>query len=133
MTLLLALLIQDRVGAAVGFRYQETADGIKILGVREGSPAAKVFQKDDLVIKIGKDEKPREEKFIMGLWMAKKVKLTLKRGADEVTVETSARELDATPETAPDFTLKSPDGKTEVKLSKLIGKKPVVLVFGSYT
>ena len=34
---------------------------------------------------------------------------------------------------APDFTLKSPDGKTTVTLSDYRGKKPVALVFGSYT
>ncbi len=33
---------------------------------------------------------------------------------------------------APDFKLKSVDGKTEVQLSKLKGK-PVVLILGSYT
>jgi thiol-disulfide isomerase/thioredoxin len=36
-------------------------------------------------------------------------------------------------ESAPDFTLKTNDGKAEVTLSKLIGPKPVVLVFGSFT
>src|SRR5687767_2926415 len=34
---------------------------------------------------------------------------------------------------APDFTLHSPDGKQTAKLSDLRGKKPVVLIFGSYT
>ncbi len=34
---------------------------------------------------------------------------------------------------APDFTLKSPDGKQTVTLSDYRGKKPVALVFGSYT
>ncbi len=34
---------------------------------------------------------------------------------------------------APDFTLKTMDGKEKVRLSKLIGKKPVVLVFGNFT
>ena len=34
---------------------------------------------------------------------------------------------------APDFTLKSPDGKREVTLSDYRGEKPVALVFGSYT
>lgn len=33
---------------------------------------------------------------------------------------------------APDFTLKSPDGSSEVTLSDLRGR-PVVLIFGSYT
>jgi thiol-disulfide isomerase/thioredoxin len=36
-------------------------------------------------------------------------------------------------EKAPDFTLKTPDGKGTVQLSKLIGPKPVVLVFGNFT
>ncbi len=36
-------------------------------------------------------------------------------------------------ETAPDFTLKTNDGKADVTLSKLIGPKPLVLVFGSFT
>lgn len=34
---------------------------------------------------------------------------------------------------APDFTLKSPDGKESVTLSALKGQQPVVLVFASYT
>jgi hypothetical protein len=36
-------------------------------------------------------------------------------------------------DSAPDFTLKTNDGKAEVTLSKLIGPRPVVLVFGSST
>jgi hypothetical protein len=34
---------------------------------------------------------------------------------------------------APDFTRKSPDGKQTVRLADFHGKKPVVLVFGSFT
>jgi hypothetical protein len=34
---------------------------------------------------------------------------------------------------APDFTLKTVDGKDTVQLSKLIGAKPVALIFGSFT
>jgi hypothetical protein len=34
---------------------------------------------------------------------------------------------------APDFSLKTLDGKQTVKLSGFQGKKPVALVFGSYT
>jgi len=34
---------------------------------------------------------------------------------------------------APDFTLASPDGATTVALSSFRGRRPVVLVFGSYT
>jgi thiol-disulfide isomerase/thioredoxin len=36
-------------------------------------------------------------------------------------------------ETAPDFTLKTQDGTKEISLSKLVGPKPVVLVFGNFT
>jgi hypothetical protein len=36
-------------------------------------------------------------------------------------------------EQAPDFTLKTVDGDEEIQLSKLIGPKPVVLVFGNFT
>lgn len=36
-------------------------------------------------------------------------------------------------ETAPDFTLKRVDGRGEVTLSKVVGPKPVVLVFGNFT
>lgn len=34
---------------------------------------------------------------------------------------------------APNFKLKSRDGKTEVELASFKGKKPVVLILGSYT
>ena len=36
-------------------------------------------------------------------------------------------------DSAPDFTLKTNDGQAEITLSKLLGPKPVVLVFGSFT
>jgi hypothetical protein len=36
-------------------------------------------------------------------------------------------------ETAPDFTLRTNDGEREVTLSKLVGPKPVVLIFGNFT
>jgi hypothetical protein len=36
-------------------------------------------------------------------------------------------------ELAPDFELRSPDGRTSVRLSSFRGNKPVVLIFGSFT
>ena len=36
-------------------------------------------------------------------------------------------------EMAPDFELKTTDGKRSVKLSSFRGKQPVVLIFGSFT
>ncbi len=34
---------------------------------------------------------------------------------------------------APDFELSDSEGKSSVRLSDLIGKKPVALIFGSFT
>jgi cytochrome oxidase Cu insertion factor (SCO1/SenC/PrrC family) len=34
---------------------------------------------------------------------------------------------------APDFTLADPNGQSQISLSSFKGKKPVVLIFGSYT
>jgi hypothetical protein len=36
-------------------------------------------------------------------------------------------------ERAPDFTLKTQDGRQEIRLSQFRGQKPVVLIFGSFT
>ncbi|HYH67854.1 MAG TPA: deiodinase family protein, partial [Urbifossiella sp.] len=45
----------------------------------------------------------------------------------------SLQEGPAVGDTAPDFELKTADGTQTVKLSKLVGPKPVVLVFGNFT
>lgn len=139
MIVALTLLLQDRIGTGVGMRFQETDDGIKILTVREGSPAEKAgFKKDDLVVLVNGKSRVAEQAFVMGIWTANKkpATLTIRRGDEELELKVTATELDAEPAVggaAPDFTLKSPDGKSDVTLSKLVGKKPVVLVFGSYT
>jgi hypothetical protein len=36
-------------------------------------------------------------------------------------------------EQAPDFALKTVDGSETIQLSKLVGPKPIVLIFGSFT
>jgi hypothetical protein len=45
----------------------------------------------------------------------------------------SLREGPGVGQTAPDFTLPTHDGKSKVRLSEFRGRKPVVLVFGSFT
>ena len=45
----------------------------------------------------------------------------------------SLQEGPAVGDAAPDFELKTADGKQKVKLSGLVGKKPVVLVLGNYS
>jgi hypothetical protein len=47
--------------------------------------------------------------------------------------ERIAQDLTAVGDPAPDFTLITRDGKAKVTLSDYRGKKPVVLIFGSYT
>lgn len=59
-------------------------------------------------------------------------RLTLVRGLlrQEIGSLQSGPKLD---ESAPDFTLKTVDGKREITLSQTIGEKPVVLIFGNFT
>jgi len=57
---------------------------------------------------------------------------TLLRGLANQEVG-SLRPGPAVGEPAPDFTLRTFDGSSEVTLSKLVGPKPVVLVFGNFT
>jgi len=45
----------------------------------------------------------------------------------------SSHEGPAIGDDAPDFTLKTQDGKRQIRLSQFRGQKPVVLVFGSFT
>ena len=62
--------------------------------------------------------------------------VTVLRGGKKVDIAGGLADLDVTPKVgdrAPDFTLADADGEKNVTLSKLIGDKPVVLVFGSYT
>lgn len=51
----------------------------------------------------------------------------------EQTKAMMARRAPAVGEPAPDFTLKSLDGKTTTTRSKLSPGKPQVIIFGSYT
>ncbi len=62
--------------------------------------------------------------------------IVVRRQGKRIAIKASLKDLDAHPrvgDKAPAFTLRSPDGKTEQVLSKLIGQQPVVLIFGSYT
>ena len=54
--------------------------------------------------------------------------------AEEVSWQLAAdREAPKVGEMAPDFTLEDPNGETAVRLSEFRGKRPVALMFGSYT
>ncbi len=63
-------------------------------------------------------------------------RVTVLRGQDRIEVAASLPELDVRPkvgEIAPDFVAKSLDGKHDVRFADLLGKKPLVLIFGSFT
>ena len=92
MIFALAMLVQDRIGTGVGMRFQEVDDGIKILTVREGSPAEKAgFKKDDVVIGVNGKSKPHEQEFVMGIWMANKKPATLTADISASTARTTSR------------------------------------------
>jgi hypothetical protein len=59
-------------------------------------------------------------------------RLTLIKGLlrQEIGSLQAGPELDSL---APDFTLRTVDGKDEITLSKIVGSKPVVLIFGNFT
>jgi hypothetical protein len=80
--------------------------------------------------------------FAFMLWeredpMALGVELVWKMNAwrsDELGWQLAAdREAPKVGELAPDFSLEDPSGRTEVRLSDFRGKRPVALMFGSYT
>jgi thiol-disulfide isomerase/thioredoxin len=67
---------------------------------------------------MGPGDRPSKTQLIRGLFR------------QEIGSLQSGPKLD---ESAPDFTLKTNDGKSELTLSKLIGPKPIVLIFGNFT
>ncbi|MDG3004121.1 deiodinase family protein [Paludisphaera mucosa] len=67
---------------------------------------------------MGPGDRPTKAQLIKGLF------------SQEIGSLQSGPKLD---ESAPDFTLKRADGQGELTLSKLIGPKPVVLIFGNFT
>jgi hypothetical protein len=131
---------KKRGGGFLGIRFEEVGEGLRVLGLLEGHPAEKTgLRVGDIIVRVGQGRRAirlNGDVFLQRLWMSPKVTLQVRRGAETLAIETSLAALDAAPrvgDPAPDFTLRSADGKTEVTLSKLVGAKPVVVVFGSYT
>ncbi|MHC4077777.1 MAG: PDZ domain-containing protein [Planctomycetota bacterium] len=136
---------------------------VTIDSVFQGSDAEKLgFKAGDEVVSVNGRSVPNGDQFIMLLWMSGRgdgrgrrsdrggrqrgrvgvdSQIVVRRKGKQVAIKAGMRELDAHPKVgdkAPDFKLASPDGKTEWVLSKLVGKKsvdkkPLVLIFGSYT
>ncbi len=130
---------------------------VTIDSVFKGSDAEKLgFRAGDEVVSVNGVSIPNGDRFIMRLWMSGLAaaragragrggrgarrpaasEIVVRRKGKEVVIPAGLKELDVHPslgDMAPDFKLKSADGKTEILLSKLVGQKPLVLIFGSYT
>ncbi len=62
--------------------------------------------------------------------------IAIKREGKRLVIKAGIKELDAHPkvgELAPDFTLKAPGGKKKHRFYDSLGKRPMFLVFGSFT
>jgi hypothetical protein len=123
-----------QLGIAQQFLRQADNDGNKKLSKEEwnalfeqAAKGKKEIDADDLrkllfppmpTQKGGGGGMPAKEILLYGLLTGE-----IGSGAEGPKLETSA----------PDFTLKSPDGKKTISLHDYRGKKPVVLIFGSFT
>ena len=134
---------------------------LEIKSVLKGSDAARLgFQVGDFIIAVNNEAIRNGDDFIKRLYATlpgsigrrmratlnggkaadpKRNFITILRGKNHdmmVEIEAGLMDLDAMPKVgtqAPDFTLLDASGKNKVTFSDLTGKKPVVLVFGSYT
>lgn len=142
----------SRNGGYLGFFFtEESHQGRAVLRVQAVQPKSCA---EDLGLKAGDriqavDGKPFQngDQFMRVLWSQSQRKapagkepahsLTVRRGDKTVDLTGGLRELDARPavgDQAPPFELATTDGKAKVSLDTLLAaKKPVVLVFGSYT
>lgn len=150
---------KHRSGGFLGLYIRDAVSNgqtyVHIDSVVKGSDAEKLgFKKGDRILRINRRRITNGDTFIMSLWGTSRIaarrrggrmnrgnttaknKILIQRGNKEIVIEAGYDDLDKTPavgQTAPDFTLKASDGKTIHALSKIIGDKPVVLIFGSWT
>ena len=137
-----------REGGFVGLSVTETPwlgrRALAIHSVHPGSGAERAgFLAGDRIVAVNGRPIDGGDEFIKALWMStqqpdpeRRDTITVRRGDADVVIAAGMRELDAHPavgEAAPDFTLKSADGRLQWTLSRHVGSKPVVLVFGSFT
>ncbi len=149
LIILMTILSQDeksRDAACLGMRFRDlTADERKAAGLEGGGAkilatvggAAKAgLKKDDVIASVAGKPFKHADDLIKTLYMSKWDAIDVVRDGKRETVKLTLKELDAGPvvgEAPPDFTLASLTVKKDVELAKLVGARPVVLVFGSYT
>lgn len=142
--------VKQRRGGFLGITFRELDDkerkelgigtgGLRIEAVQAGSCAeAEGFKAGDAIADYSGKAIPNGDEFIKMLWMGRGETpvLGIRREGKSVEIKAGLKQLDAKPavgDRAPEFALKTPDGKREVKLADLVGKKPVFLIFASWT
>jgi hypothetical protein len=133
-------------------RQHEGQPVLEVTAVAKGSDAERLgFAKGDLILGVDGQRLRNGDHFIQMLYATVpelrgrmgsgdarngKSSISVLRGRERVEIAGGLNELDQHPqvgEPAPGFTLSDPAGERRVSLAALVGKKPVVLVFGSFT
>jgi len=83
--------VRPKGSGYLGAYVEETKDGVKVMDVRPASPADDAgLQAGDLILSINDRKVATRDELLQRLWQRKpgaRVKFTVKRGAEEVTVE----------------------------------------------
>jgi len=83
--------VRPKGSGYLGAYVEETKDGVKVMDVRPASPADDAgLQTGDLILSINDRKVATRDELLQRLWQRKpgaRVKFTVKRGAEEVTVE----------------------------------------------
>jgi S1-C subfamily serine protease len=148
-------IVKQRAGGFFGITFREQEhDKRTVLAVRAvlaGSDAERLgCRAGDLIVGVDGERLRNGDHFIRMLYDALPERQKRRDGGDkkregnidvlregkQLVIAGGLTELDRNPkagDVAPDFTLRDPSGTREVTLSQLVGKKPIVLVFGSFT
>ncbi len=139
---------KKREAAVLGMKFRDLTEAeradlalgrgaAKVIAVPRGGTADQAgLREGDMIFRVGTADIKNADDLMKKLYTPKYDTLTVARGRLSIELDVTQKMLDAAPaagERAPDFTLRTEDGKEEVKLSSLVGARPVVLVFGSYT
>ena len=131
--------VKARNGGYLGIFIRESKPGhIVIERLHPGCGAEKAGLKaGDVVLSINGSAIKNGDQLIGRMWSREPYSLRVRRGDEELDIRTSTRELDnfaKVGDPAPRFELPKRDGKGRVALDDLLAKKkPVVLIFGSFT
>jgi S1-C subfamily serine protease len=139
-----------RRGGYLGLFLTEVPQGrtatVRVESVLPGSEAEKKgFKPGDVVHSVDGKRVRNGDDLLKKLWSTARILSGGKRGKHEIVVSRGEEQkripvglddldqLPAVGDGAPDFTLRTLDGKADLRLADKLGKKPLVLIFGSFT